>query len=85
MATRVAALWTRKYKDKNDGTERTIVSGRTEYVMIPPGANIVLNKNQDKKNDKAPDFYLMCDEPYKKQESHQASPQQFDDSMDIPF
>lgn len=82
MAIKVGALWVRKYTDKKDGQEKNLISGRTEYVIIPPGASLVLNKNTDKKNEKSPDFYLMVDEPYQGGHDHKPSNPNM---SDIPF
>jgi hypothetical protein len=87
MSTRVAALWMRKYTDKN-GQEQVIVSGPTGYVSIPPGANLILKKNTQKNHDKSPDYFLECDKPYqpKPQVTHSQPPGGGSDPLDdIPF
>ena len=63
---------------------RTFLSGKNEFVLIPPNAYFSIWPNADKKEgSKSPDYYLTVSEPKEKEREKNAKPEFATD--DIPF
>lgn len=69
MQIQVAGLWEKKGK-KKDGSDYRFLAGNVGYIQIPPGANLVVQKNLRKESDKHPDYFVLVEEPYQKQPSY---------------
>lgn len=69
MSIQVGSLWLREGKKKDGSGVIKFFSGSTGYITIPPQANLSIFKNENKKSDKSPDYFLYVDEPFKKEAS----------------
>lgn len=85
MSIQVGSLWLREGKKKDGSGSIKFYSGTTGYITIPPNANLTIFKNENKKGDKSPDYFLYVDEPYKKEASPAPASTGGNGDFDIPF
>lgn len=79
---RVASLWVNTI-DTEDG-KKTYISGPTGPVIIPENSYISLMKNEQKRSERSPDYYLYVQEK-KPDKKVSESLKHTGNAEDIPF